>query len=87
MALFKEMPMLVQENHRRSVVDLGCSRFGHEAIVTDVLQQGGEWRVRFQGSYWHAWCMQSMVELQSNQRVSVVGRYNNVLLIQPISSS
>ena len=77
--------MVLKEKNWRSVVDLGFGRPGLEAIVTDVLQQGGEWRVRFQGSYWHAWCMQAMVELKSNQRVSVVGRHNNVLLIQPIS--
>ena len=77
--------MLMQEKHWRSVIDLGFGRINHEAIVTDVLRQGGEWRVRFQGSYWHAWCVQKCSELQSNQRVSVVGRHNNVLLIQPIA--
>ena len=76
--------MLMQGKHWLSQIDLGFSRINHEAIVTDVLQQGGEWRVRFQGSYWHAWSVQSSTELQSNQRVSVVGRHNNVLLIQPI---
>ena len=43
--------MLMQEKHWRSVMDLGFGRINHEAIVTDVLRQGGEWRVRFQGSY------------------------------------
>ena len=77
--------MLVLQMRRPQVMDHGHSRLDQEAVITDVLRQNEEWRVRYQASYWHARSVQPDVRLQSNDRVYVVGRHNNVLLIQPIS--
>lgn len=77
--------MLVLQMGKSQVMDRDCSHVYEEAVIEDVLQQGEEWRVRYQASYWHARSVQSDVKLQSQDRVYVVGRHNNVLLIQPIA--
>ena len=77
--------MLVLQMRQRQGMDRDRSQLNQEAVIIDVLRQSEEWRVRYQASYWHAWPVRPNVQLQSNDRVYVVGRHNNVLLIQPIS--
>lgn len=77
--------MFVLQMRQPQVIDRGRGQLKQEAIITDVLRQNEEWRVRYQASYWHARSVRPDIKLQSNDRVYVVGRQNNVLLIQPIS--
>lgn len=56
-----------------------------EAIVTDVSRQGREWRVRYQGTFWKAYCTLVDVELHPGDRVYVVGRQNIALMILPMT--
>lgn len=55
------------------------------AIVTDILNQGQEWRVRFQATYWHARSVTPNVQLHPQERVQVIGRQGLVLIVQRIS--
>ena len=77
--------MLVLQMRQPQVMNRGRRQLNPEAVITDVLRQSEEWRVRYQASYWHARSVSPDVQLQSNDRVYVVGRHNNVLLIQPIA--
>lgn len=56
---------------------------GNEAIVEKVIQPGKPGRVKYQGIWWSARCLQN-VTLLPEQTVKVVGRMNLTLLVQPI---
>lgn len=56
-----------------------------QATVCQVLRDGWEWQVRFQGSYWTARAVDAKARFQPNERVYVVGRQNLILLIQPFT--
>ncbi|NEP15755.1 MAG: hypothetical protein F6J97_02505 [Leptolyngbya sp. SIO4C1] len=66
----------------RSVPAYISERFDHRAVIEDVLEQGHEWRVRYQASFWRARSTQPDAEFLPEDKVYVVGRENLVLLIQ-----
>lgn len=54
-----------------------------EAIVDKAIQPGKPGRVKYQGIWWSARCLQN-VTLLPEQTVAVVGRMNITLLVQPL---
>jgi len=60
------------------------AHLAHEAAVEDVIHQGLEWRVKYQGVFWRARCPGAQVFLWPGDRVYVVGRQGNTLLIKPL---
>lgn len=54
----------------------------HEAVVEKVIQPGKPGRVKYQGVWWSARCLEN-VTLLPEQTVKVIGRTNLTLLVQP----
>jgi membrane protein implicated in regulation of membrane protease activity len=55
----------------------------HKAIVTRSIQPGRSGQVKFQGSWWTAWCNQEVI-LVPGQSVYVIGRRNISLYVEPV---
>lgn len=55
----------------------------NEAVVEKAIQPGKPGRVKYQGIWWSARCLQN-VTLLPEQTVTVVGRMNLTLLVQPV---
>jgi membrane protein implicated in regulation of membrane protease activity len=55
----------------------------NEAVVEKAIQPGKPGRVKYQGVWWSARCLEN-VTLLPEQTVTVVGRMNLTLLVQPI---
>lgn len=52
------------------------------ATIEDVIQQGQEWRVIYEGAYWKALPAQANLVLMPGDTVRVLGRQGNDLLVQ-----
>lgn len=57
-----------------------------EAEVCKAIPRGGKGEVLYEGSYWSAQCQISDVAIAPNQRVYVVGRQGNTLIVMPQQS-
>jgi membrane protein implicated in regulation of membrane protease activity len=55
----------------------------NEGVIVDTLDEGKEWQINFQATYWIARAHQPLA-LKSGDSVRVVGRYNNTLWIEAI---
>lgn len=56
-----------------------------QGVIDKVICQGVEWRVRVNGSYWSAYAL-SRSNFFPGDLIYVVGRQNQKLLIEAISS-
>jgi membrane-bound ClpP family serine protease len=54
-----------------------------EAVVVKAIEPFRPGRIRFQGSWWSARCKRD-ITLLPGERVSVVGRQNITLLVEPM---
>lgn len=54
------------------------------AIVEDVIQQGWQWRVKYDGTFWRAKPGRSGLVLETGEMALVVGRQGNVLILEPM---
>lgn len=54
------------------------------AIVEDVIQQGWQWRVKYDGTFWRAKPSRSGLVLEMGEMALVVGRQGNVLILEPM---
>lgn len=59
-------------------------RTGYQATVDGILNNGQEWRVKYQGVFWKARTADQSVYVSLGDRVQVVGRLRNVLIVEPI---
>jgi len=57
-----------------------------EAEVCITIPRGGVGEVSYEGSFWSARCQISDVTIDAGQRVHVIGREGNTLLVMPIPS-
>ncbi|MBD2078443.1 hypothetical protein [Leptolyngbya sp. FACHB-17] len=55
----------------------------NEGTVVDVLDEGEKWQIAFQATYWIARSYRPLA-LKLGDHVRVVGRCNNILLIEAI---
>jgi membrane protein implicated in regulation of membrane protease activity len=60
--------------------------YGKESVISEVIKQGKNWWIYYQGSYWKAHCAQQVV-LNPGDEVYVIDRQNTLLLITPTMSS
>ncbi|NJL45916.1 MAG: hypothetical protein HC922_09830 [Leptolyngbyaceae cyanobacterium SM2_3_12] len=51
-----------------------------------MLQNGYKYQVKFEGSYWTAVPLQAKPPLQPGDRVAVLGRKGNELVVQKLES-
>ncbi len=58
------------------------SEKGKEGVIDAVLEPTREWRIRVQGVYWRA-CSRVHTNFQPGDRIRVIGRNENKLLIVP----
>jgi len=72
----------LQQRHSETTAWHGLD-IDKEAVVTDIVNPGVEWRVHYQGTYWTARCVEPPIELRLNERVSVIDRRGLVLLVRP----
>lgn len=77
--------MQILKLRQQQSTDRNRKRMEQEAIVTDVSRQGREWRVRYQGTFWTAYCTLPDMEFYPGDRVYVVGRQNIALMILPMT--
>ena len=55
----------------------------HAAEVAEVLRPGSRYQVRYEATYWTAVAVESSAAFQPGDRVAVLGRKGNELLIGP----
>jgi len=58
-----------------------------EAEVQTTIPRGGVGEVIYEGSYWSARCQVSDVTITAGERVRVVGRQGNTLMVLPVYSA
>ncbi|ASC72355.1 hypothetical protein XM38_033120 [Halomicronema hongdechloris C2206] len=80
------MNQLLQESEAE-VMPTDLDHLAQEAAIDGILHQGMEWRVKYQGVFWKARCPGAQVLLWPGDRVYVVGRQGNTLLIKPLIAS
>lgn len=74
-----------QQKHAKPTTTFDPATYGKESVVSEVIQQGKDWWIRYQGSYWKARCENSVI-LNPGDEVYVIGRHNTLLLITPAVS-
>lgn len=57
---------------------------GHTAEVADVLRPGSRYQVKYEATYWTAVPVEPETDFQLGDRVAVLGRKGNELLIGPL---
>ena len=57
-------------------------RIHDEAIVSSVVRQGHEWRVRYDGTFWNARLLESGASLFPGDIVYVLSRQGLVLFVE-----